>query len=1844
MKNCIWYLLLLFLIVSNPRISAAQCPDVLGSFGTLITPSQNPQWIGCGAGTFTVRFQMTADIFGPYTIDWGDGNVSNGSDLLSTSFVSHIYAPAVDTFTVVFTGACGTITGLVVMEEAVIASVKTGFGGVTKSCAPATLLFTNQSVHNSPTTTYTWDWGDGSPVEIYGPANYGDTIAHTFQRGTVDCETEVTLTANNFCTAGNPSENILRPIQVWDIDSAIIDASETLLCYPDTVVTFRNVSDLNCATPALGNTVQRFERWTFFDLKGPGQDSVIDWSPFPISLARTMAFPGPGTYTIELLDSNQCGIATQVIQIVITSPPVADFLSDDTICEGAQIAFQNISSNGANNFLWDFGDGTTSTSTNPNHFFQNSGNFTVSLTATIAGGSLSCRSTVGKNIVVLKAPEAGVKLFTDQGCDSLLVNFQDSSSSDVTNWSWNFGNSTSSTLQNPGNVLYDTAGAFKVELTVSTNEGCTDEFSGTVNVYLSPLVNITPSKVCQGLATVFKDQSIISPNDIISQWQWDFGDGTTSSLQNPVHTYLTSDTFDITLSISTLYCSNTEVVQVIVEPLPVANFTLDTIIGCSPLSVNTLNTSDSAGTVSLGYEWYVNGQFTSDSVNPNFLFSNTSSTDSNFQILLFAETSFGCRDSISRIVNVFPEVGAAFSFSGVNICNPDSVNFLSSVTPNVAGYLWDFGDGFSSNLANPKHLFVNDSLTILSFPVSLTAQSAQGCEEVFLDTVVIGPKATFDFSASPLSGCSPLSVNLSAELGAVTYSWNFGNGNPGFGQTAQTSFTSAKDTVFTISLRTLTAFGCRDTIQKQITVLGGSVADFGSSVSNAVCAPVQISFSDSSINAASYDWNFGDGNTSNIPNPSNTYFNDSSFALSFPVRLIVTSPSGCSDTLIKQVIIKPELKLELSFTPNNHCGPTLVNYNAIGSASSLLWEFGDGNTGLGPNVSHIYTTNADSLYPIRLFGVSSFNCRDTVFDTIRTRRAVIAGIGPSLLAPQCSPAVFNFENISQFSDQHVWDFGDGSAPVINNDSIVMHAYLNNGTSNIFRTVKLFAGAANGCVDSVQRNIEIYPKVNVAIISENDSICSGSSNSVMANAQISNANTYTWNLGNGSFGNGFSSSTSYFTFQDSVFQIILNGQSTQGCTDSDTFNLQVIRQGFANFNAIYSNPACSPLAVNFQNFSDSSFGFIWDFGNGQSSNSQFSNINQTYTNTDTLPIDFLASLILSPGEMCADTLEQLITVNPILKYEINANPTEGCSPMTVAFSGDVGALIYQWNFGNGQVANGQNAISIFSSSVDTVFNVRLVSTSPYQCKDTTTESIIVHPSAIADFSTITQPVCSPAKIDFFNLSDTLLTNGFIWNFGDGTIVNSDSMVIQHVFQNPGLNIIHRDVSLIATAPFGCNDTVSKRVSILPKPNFTISADNPEGCSPLNVEFTANGNAVNYYWTFSNGNSVPGVFSKQSFENNSDKDTVFTVRLIGQSDNGCLDTAYTSVKSLVKPIADFAVDSPIKNLPERTFQLFQKSLRADTYYWDFGDGTPVIVGSPQARTYAAHGEYLIKMVAENRTCYDTTSLQVLIKPLAPVADFEGFNEGCTPLSVNFTNFSQFAKTFEWDFGDGLISNLENPTHVYKNPGVYRVRLKAMNELDTVTIQYDSVAIVYDLPESRFSLNNPRDTVVFVPGKSIAFRNYSIAASTYLWDFGDGSISTELNPEKRFTQLGDYRIYLIAENEFSCRDSSYLDIKAIKGGSVAIPNAFSPNPDLSNGGNVNSSGVNDVFFPITDGVVTMHMQIFNRWGELIFESKRLDIGWDGYYRGNICKQDVYVYRIALEFIDGEKRVEVGDVTLLR
>ena len=408
------------------------------------------------------------------------------------------------------------------------------------------------------------------------------------------------------------------------------------------------------------------------------------------------------------------------------TPPVAAFASNITTGQAPMtVQFIDVSSNGPSSWTWTFGDGGTSSLQNPVHTYLTQGTYTVSLTVTNAAGS---NTDTVSNYITANKPVPPVASFTANityGTVPFTVNFTDTSSNSPSAWAWSFGDGGWNTSQNPSHT-YTIPGTYTVLLTV-TNYGGSNTYSAqnfiTANKALAPVVsfgaNTTSGTV--PLAVSFTDLSSNSP----TAWAWSFGDGGTSTLQNPVHTYTTPGTYTVSLTATNYGGSASTVssgyVGVTAQPPPVAAFTSNITSGSAPLSVTFNDTSINSPTA---WAWSFGDGGTSALQNPVYTYT----TPGTFTVSLTA-TNYGGNQSVTKYnyttVNPARPV-ASFTSDLTSGPTPFTVSFSDTSSNNPTAWTWAFGDGTTSPRQNPSHTYSVPG----KYSVSLIAVNGGGSDSV----------------------------------------------------------------------------------------------------------------------------------------------------------------------------------------------------------------------------------------------------------------------------------------------------------------------------------------------------------------------------------------------------------------------------------------------------------------------------------------------------------------------------------------------------------------------------------------------------------------------------------------------------------------------------------------------------------------------------------------------------------------------------------------------------------------------------------------------------------------------------------------------------------------------------------------------------------------------------------------------------------------------------------------------------------------------------------------------------------------------------------------------------------
>ena len=525
----------------------------------------------------------------------------------------------------------------------------------------------------------------------------------------------------------------------------------------------------------------------------------------------------------------------------------------------------------------------------------------------------------------------------------------------------------------------------------------------------------------------------------------------------------------------------------------------------------------------------------------------------------------------------------------------------------------------------------------------------------------------------------------------------------------------------------------------------------------------------------------------------------------------------------------------------------------------------------------------------------------------------------------------------------------------------------------------------------------------------------------------------------------------------------------------------------------------------------------------------------------------------------------------------------------------------------------------------------------------------------DASFIVDPVisCTPGTVQFTKDDWTGIAS-WTWDFNDGT-TNSTDKNPSHTFINTNPTAIqYYRVKLTVVSPGNCEVSATQLVTVFPAVDATFTANKLVVCSGDIVKFSARPGAGYYTWDYGDGAYGSGTdLSEHPYINNTTDPVVYRVTLITTSLYDCSDIKTLDITVMPVPIPQFTA-APLTQVFNASGNpvTFTNTTNEGTwtFKWRYGDGSTSTEGEEvHSYTYNGVGTYPVTLIAGNSFCSDSVKHNISVVPPAPVANFDLPASGCAPLYVNINNTSLNTEvpgtTYRWDFGDGSTSTAKNPTYTYFTPGDFTIRLFITGPGGQS--EKSQVVHAYPSPKAYFEIT---PDMVYANDERVRCFNLSQGAASYLWDFGDGDTSKVREPYHRYMEEGIYDITLWAYSENGCTDKYVLSpaVTVEPVGELRFATVFQPNKtgpiertDLPTGG----TEVDQFFYPpIRQKVENYKLQIFNRLGVLIFESHDINIPWNGYYKGNLCQQGVYVWYVEGKYADGKPFKMVGNVTLLR
>lgn len=1065
-------------------------------------------------------------------------------------------------------------------------------GSPISGCAPLTVTFTDQS-QGTPTS---WNW------------NFGNTNTSTLQNPSASYTTPGTYTVTLTAINASGSHTKTRTAYITVFANPI--ASFTI--NPDTVCVSNPV--LFISTSTNGSGVINHWRWTF------GDGVVVDSSLNAVSHPYTFVQQFP--VSLIVTDNHGC-TSTANSSVVVTNGPVANFTATplSSCTAPLTVNFTNTSTGGVQSYSWQFGDGGTSTGTSPSHTYSGNGIYTVTLHAISPG----CTSTLVKTAYIV-VQNTNANFSGDTAiCIGSTAHFNDNTLPADTSRTWNFGDLTSlSSVQNPSHQ-YASSGTYTVTLIASAN-GCTDTVVKTILVHDLPVVSFSldDSIGCNIPFSVnFTDHTAGGT----SSWLWAFGDGVTSALQNPSHTYTSSGYFDVSLTVTnsfgcTSYLADSN--KIYINP-PVANFITSVDSGCAPFTTTFTSTSISNQPI-ISYFWnFGDDTLTTSTGTINHTYPATGIYD----VSLVITTQGGCIDTIihQRQIRVGTPPTANFSWTPDSICYGQTVSFTDLSSSSTAWH-WYFGDGGASFQHNPTYQYQDTGL----FSVMLIAYN-NGCPDTVVHPDIIRVLPPYPLFSYLQNCANPYSVTFTDQSkGADSLVWDFGDGI-----VDTTNVRNPVHVYTTRGVKIITqiaynyATGCSYAFTVGL-IITEPIARFNQ-IPVTGCYPLTVSFSDTSQDANSHTWNFGDpvsgfNNVSSQLNPQHTY-NLPGF---YSVTLSINDVHGCPDVLTKTNIIHVWGPLPgFSVNDTTGCAPLNVIFTDTSLANGspinqYHWNFGDGNstTVSIPSTSHLYPNPGN--YTVTLTVTDTNGCVKTISRPgIQPTFPHPSFTAPNFACPNQS-VLFNASATSTApGSTYTWSFGDGGTSS-STASSVLHSYIIDSNYVVTLTVTDF----NGCDSAVSHTVHVSRPVANFSTSAIDT-CDHTSVS-FTDLSTGNVNSWVWNIGTGIPLIVQNPQGTYTT--PGYYNVTLTVTSSAGCSDSITKDSIVVVPGpLGNFSFI-PDSGCSPLTVFFSGTSNNALFYTWDFGDGTVvSHVQQDTITHIYTHDQIATPNMLLGFTLSSGYEC-----------------------------------------------------------------------------------------------------------------------------------------------------------------------------------------------------------------------------------------------------------------------------------------------------------------------------------------------------------------------------------------------------------------------------------------------------------------------------------------------------------------------------------------------------------------------------------------------------------------------------------
>ncbi len=1200
-----------------------------------------------------------------------------------------------------------------------------------------------------------------------------------------------------------------------------------------------------------------------------GDGSPVEYKQFP-----SHAYDSVGDYNAWVAVTNNCGREDTLyspVTVSSTNLPEAwfdiEFPNGNIANQEIEFYYQewNLSVKDFS-FHWDFGDGTTSNKQNPVHTYTSPGEYTIWFYVENGCGS----SAEYQKIYIEEGSDCAAEFsfFINQDNDS--VAFYDESYGQPTNWNWTFGDGTSSKAQNTGHK-YTEAGYYDVCLNIHDSiTGCADQFCDVI--YIQSDSTDTTANCYANFEYVVDTNTVSFSNTSegsITSYYWEFGDGVTSTVKDPAHTYKTGGFYDVCL---TAY---------------------DTVSGCVDAYCIEIEVVDTSGdpVCNADYGYFIEGT---------------------------------------------------------------KVSFSDKSSGDATNYLWEFGDGTYADSANPVHIYDEEGY----YDVCLTIyDSVSGCMDEVCKTIEVIDTTEENCNASFTYYIESNKVYFTDKSqGNIThYMWNFGDGSysdtsdvvhaydePGFYEVCFTVYDEVS--------------GCMDEYCKVIQVMFEDtttcLADFSKMISGNT-----VNFTDKSLgNITNYMWDFGDGTHSDKPNPKHTY----EYTDFFQVCLTVyDSVSGCMDEYCKviQVIVEETASCKAEFTRIISDNKVTFTNKSQGDITNYMWDFDDGTYAHTENPVHEF--EHPDFYDVWLTVYDSVSgCLDEYNKVIQVMFEETAACNSSF-TKLVSGNKAQFSSTSQGNiTNYFWSFGDGSYAYSANPS---HEYDEPDFYEVCLTVY---DSVSGCMNDYCRVIQIVDTTQNLCNAEFSRYVEGST-AFFNNKSSGDITNYFWNFGDGAY--AYVKSPNHTYKQPGFYEVCLSVfDSESGCLDDYCKVIQITDSAFTNCNANWTHYTEGSKMF----FTDKSKGditnYFWSFDDG--TYAYTANPTHTYTKPDFYEV---CLAVYDEKTDCMDEFCKVIQVVEATETLCKADFGYHTEQKKVSFKNKSQGTFtnYFWDLGDGNYSYKREVSHEYTEQG--YYEVMLI------VYDTTSSCIDERYKIVSVIDTSAEETICNARFTAYNNEDSVFFKpkalgdytSIFWEFGDDFNSNEERPV--HIYDEPG----YYDVYLtVMDTVGGCFDSRNKEIYV----------EGVQKAEKLSARFS--------YFVDSSKLSVD--FEDESFGNPSD------------------------------------------------------------WYWDFGDNsTPSTEQNPDY-IYSSPGYYKVCLTISNgnnaqKTRCKNITVGDISEDLVPYFTYFADNETST---AHFNNECRGnIDSYLWDFGDGVTSEQKNPSHTYADTGVYAVCLTVTHATSGVSESY-------------------------------------------------------------------------------------------------------------------------------------------------------------------------------------------------